>query len=772
MTAVTSHVDARGGAPRAFGLDVVRVLAALGVLVTHVAFATGVVNPQRWSSPLRHLLPRLDVGVSIFFVLSGLLVTRPFIRRFLLGAPQGPLGTYARRRLSRIYPLYWAILGVVLLTATAARPSWPQIVADFLLVHPFRPEWAIGPITQSWSLATELSFYAFVPLWFWACRAWCDRRGTCDARRRTRLLVVGLVGWVLVALAWRVGVVAVTDRYVLGTPGAVDTRGALLTWLPNHLDTFAVGAAMALWLESGRARSLSVGTRIACYLVAASALWVASSALGLPPVYTGFDGPQTLARHALFVICAAAVVLPSASVLSGRSAPAGDGPPAVGSAPAWLVRSATGAAFASYGIYLWHQWVTDQWFDRRSLPDFQAAFLPALVVVAVGSTLLAAITYWSVERPSSSLVLGSPFPGPAAASYAEPRQLGRQRRLDGLRGLAVLAVLATHVVFLDDGSERFALRGGFLGVDVFLALSGFLIGAVLLRELDGTGTIDGTSFARRRLRRLYPPLIVFLVIQAVVAVVWIGTAVREEVVQAVLAMTFTSNWQLSFGHQPPYALVHIWSLSLEGQFYVLMAVGIWALRRRLRRPDLVVAGLVLGAVVVALWRMYLYRIGVSLPALYERTGARADSMLLGVAAAIAWRSGIVSDRRIRVAGAIGLAFLAVAAVVAVPDAEWLFRGGFTLIAAASAVAVAAAATGSGVVAAIGGVKALRWVGTISYSLYLWHLPIYLWVVHAAPEAPLLLKIVVAVSASFLAAWLSFRLVESRVLAPWRRTVDA
>jgi len=783
MTAVTSHVDARGGAPRAFGLDVVRVLAALGVLVTHVAFATGVVNPQRWSSPLRHLLPRLDVGVSIFFVLSGLLVTRPFIRRFLAGAHQGPVGLYARRRLSRIYPLYWVILAVVLLTATSVRPSWPQIVADVLLVHPYNPSWAIGPITQSWSLATELAFYAFVPLWFWLCRAWCDYRRVEDTGRRTRFLVAGLIGWVLVAMAWRVGVVVLTDRYVLGTPGAVDTRGALLTWLPNHLDTFAVGAAMALWLESGRAVALGLWTRIGCYLVAAAALWTASNALGLPPVYTGFDGPQTLGRHALFVLCAAVLVLPSAAVLGARrdvgrshagvsgTAGTAGAADAGGRTPEWAMRVATAAAFASYGIYLWHQWVTDQWFERRGLPDFQAAFLPAVVVVAVGSTVLAAITYWSVERPSSSLALGSPFPGPAAAAAAEPRQLGRQRHLDGLRGLAVLAVLATHVVFLDSGNERFALRGGFLGVDVFLALSGFLIGAVLLRELDGTGTIDGLSFGRRRLRRLYPPLVVFLAIQGVVAVVWIGTSFGEEIVQAVLALTFTSNWQLSFGHQPPFALVHIWSLSLEGQFYVLMAVGIWALRRRLRRPDLVVAGLVLGSVAVALWRMYLYRVGVSLPALYERTGARADSMLLGVAAAIVWRSGIVSDRRIRVAGAVGLAFLAVAAVIAAPGAEWLFRGGFTLIAAASAAAVAAAATGTGAVAAIGGVKALRWVGTISYSLYLWHLPIYLWVVHAAPDAPVVLKVVVAVSASFLAAWLSFRLVESRVLAPWRRTVD-
>ncbi len=85
---------AAAGTERSFGLDVCRALAAVGVLVTHVAFVTGVVNPQRWSSPLRDVLPRLDVGVTIFFVLSGLLVGRPFVGRTLAGAPPADLRRY------------------------------------------------------------------------------------------------------------------------------------------------------------------------------------------------------------------------------------------------------------------------------------------------------------------------------------------------------------------------------------------------------------------------------------------------------------------------------------------------------------------------------------------------------------------------------------------------------------------------------------------------------------------------------------------------------
>ena len=769
----------RSGAapPRAFGLDVLRILAAFGVLVTHVAFATGVVNPERWSSPLRQLLPRLDVGVSIFFVLSGLLVTRPYLRRVLSGDVLPEFGPYARRRLSRVFPLYWMVLAVTLLTAVGARPTVGRLLADVFLVHIYVPAWAIGPITQSWSLSTELAFYAFVPLWFAGCRRWFVARGITEQAPKVRWLAAGLVGWAVVALVWRLGVVSGTDTFDFTVRGTVDTRGALLTWLPNHLDTFAVGSAFALWLEAGRARPLPLVGRLASYAIGLGALWVAASALGLPPVFTGFDGPQTLGRHALFVLCAGALVLPSVGALARRPVGSVASVASIGSAasgepggrrhaPPALVRAATGAALGSYGIYLWHQWVTTHWFQWRALREFAAPFPTTLAAVVVLSSLLAAVTYWFVERPASALVTGRGGGRPAEP----PRPLGRHPELDGLRGLSILAVLATHVIFLNDGNLDWSLPGGFLGVDVFLALSGFLIGAVLLKGVDRTGTVDGADFARRRARRLYPPLVVFLAVQGVVAII-LGSAIGEQVLQAVLALTFTSNWQLSFGHQPPFDLVHLWSLSLEGQFYVLMAVGIWAFRRHLRRADRVVAALTLAAVVVALWRLYLYRIGVSLPALYERTGARADSMFLGVAAAMVWRSRLVSDRVLRLVGAAGLAGLAVATVVAEPGAPWLFQGGFTLIAACAAASVAAAATGVGAVARIGGVRALRWVGGISFSLYLWHLPIYIWTNRAVPDAPLGVKALIAVSASFAAGYLSFRLVESRVLPAWRTRAD-
>lgn len=772
MTAEVRHRPGRTepDQPRAFGLDVLRVAAALGVLVTHVAFVTGVVSPLRIDSRIRDVLPRLDVGVWIFFVLSGLFICRPYIRSILHGGPRVPTRTYAARRLSRIYPLYWFVLGFSLLTAPTPLPPPGRLVADVLLLNAYVPAWTIGPITQAWSLSTELAFYAFVPLWFAGCRRLFVARRVDDARRRVRWLAAGLVGWAVVALVWRLAVIAGTSTFDYTVAGAVDTRGALLSWLPNHLDTFAVGAAFALWIESGAARRVGTPLRALSYAIAAGALWVASTSLGLPPVFTGFDGPQTLGRHWLFLLCSAALVLPSAAALATRPADRDavtDRRRAHAPVRPAVIRVASAAALASYGIYLWHQWVIEHLTSWRHLREFATPFPTMLAAVVVGSTAAAAVTYWLVERPASTVVLGRRRDGPPVV-----RPLGRHPELDGLRGLAILAVLATHLIFLNAGDDAWSLRGGFLGVDVFLALSAFLIGSVLLNEVDRTGTVDGTRFARRRIRRLYPPLVVFLVLQAVISAVVLGVTYREELLQAVLALTFTANWQLSLGHQPPYTLVHLWSLSLEGQFYLLMAVGLWLGRRRIGRPERVVAALVLAAACVALWRLALYRWGVALPALYERTGARADSMLLGVAAAVAWRSGIVSDRRLRTLGMGGVAFLAVAMVAASPGSPWLFQGGFTVVAAAAAVAVAAAATGRGVVARIGSASPLRWVGSISYSLYLWHLPVYVWVAHVMSDAPLGPKVVVAVSGSVLAGWLSFRVVESRVLPTWRRSTSA
>lgn len=360
------------------------------------------------------------------------------------------------------------------------------------------------------------------------------------------------------------------------------------------------------------------------------------------------------------------------------------------------------------------------------------------------------------------------------STAAQPRMLGPQRSLDGLRGVAIVAVLGTHVIFLDSGSPTWSLRGGFLGVDLFLGLSAFLIAAVLLRELDTRAASDGEpgfdarSFARRRFRRLYPPMMLLLVVSGVVAVALLDKDARQRIRQSLPAVASVANWQRSWGDPLPFELVHLWSLSLEAQFYVLMALGLWLARGHLsgRRPVVV---LLVASMGVWLWRLWLYNRGVELPDLYEHTGTRADAMFLGVAAAIAWRNRLLADRTVQILATGSGAFLVVAMVFSEVGSPWLYQGGFTLVAAASALVVMAAATGPGSAATVGGWGPLRWVGEISYSLYLWHLPVFIWTVMLlGDDAPLPAKAALAVPASVLAGWLSYRYVERRTLAAWRR----
>jgi peptidoglycan/LPS O-acetylase OafA/YrhL len=276
------------------------------------------------------------------------------------------------------------------------------------------------------------------------------------------------------------------------------------------------------------------------------------------------------------------------------------------------------------------------------------------------------------------------------------------------------------------------------------------------------------AFLRRRARRLLPPLIAFLAIHTIVVAI-IGDSMREELIQVVLALLFVSNWQLTFGHAPPFDLVHLWSLSVEGQLYVVCGLVVSGVRDVVRRsPWTVVGGLVVASLGVAVWRYSRYRAGVDPIALYERTDIRADSMLIGLAMAVVWRSRLASDEWLRWAGAVGGVALAVMMLVATPGAGWLFEGGFTVVSVAGAALVVAATLSSGVVVGIGSWSLLRWLGRISYSLYLWHLPIFIWVVRLIPDAPVGVKIVVSLTSALLVAELAFRLFEERFLAGWRR----
>lgn len=312
------------------------------------------------------------------------------------------------------------------------------------------------------------------------------------------------------------------------------------------------------------------------------------------------------------------------------------------------------------------------------------------------------------------------------SSKAHQARLRHVPALDGLRGLALLGVLLFHA--------NGALAGGYLGVDLFFVLSGFLITSLLLAEQRETGTIALGAFWVRRARRLFPAL---LSLMPVVAIYGRYFAREEELLtvraQALAALAYVANWQAIFRHQSywqlfaaPSPLEHTWSLSIEEQFYVVWPLLVaFVLRRRTPRALLVVC-LVLSALSMAAM-LLLFDPGNTTRA-YLGTDTRMAGILLGAALATLispnHRFGERAVRALDICGLLAALGLGVAWVTLRGTNSFLYHGGFWLteLGALSLIACAIAGDRSFVARALA-IRPLRWLGTISYGVYLWHWPV-------------------------------------------------
>ncbi len=335
-----------------------------------------------------------------------------------------------------------------------------------------------------------------------------------------------------------------------------------------------------------------------------------------------------------------------------------------------------------------------------------------------------------------------------------------------MRAFAVLGVMLYH------GDVGWA-RGGFLGVDVFFVLSGFLITSLLLREHHRSGRIDFPSFLFRRARRLLPALFAMLLIVAAYstfatippqrgAIRWDGIA----------TLLYVANWRFIFEHASyfqqftsPSPLKHAWSLAIEEQWYLCWPLVTAAvLRWRGRRALLALAGgLAVASIIEAL---VLYHPGHDPSRVYYGTDTRAQALLIGsiLAIALTWQPVARAAERIRepVAWA-GLATLVVMMITVRDVSNFTFEGGLTLAAIASGALVlgAAATTRSPLVSALS-IPPLRFIGQISYGLYLYHWPLYVWLdanrAHLTGRPLLALRI----AATFVVAIVSYYVVERPV----------
>ena len=367
-------------------------------------------------------------------------------------------------------------------------------------------------------------------------------------------------------------------------------------------------------------------------------------------------------------------------------------------------------------------------------------------------------------RGALTVLMTSPAAG-ARVTARGGHRLPHLPALDGLRGVAVAVVVAFHAHWL---------IGGYLGVDLFFVLSGFLITRLLLDEHNTTGRIDLVAFWRRRARRLLPALIIVICFAAV-AERWRGTldgpaGGRRDVIGA---LTYTSNWlRLDSGavyweqFRGPALLDHMWSLAIEEQFYVvwpLLMLGLlWWMRSDIGRS--VVLGL--ASCGLGLWALRLFSRTSDASRVYMGTDTRAVALLLGATvAAIAHQRARASmnttiDTALRSAALPALLILGVMIVRLRGDAVITYEGGLLACSFAGAVVVAAASLDRPPAAfRVFTTRPLRWLGSRSYGIYLWHWPIMV-VLHVAdsPDSSLLRRLT-AVTASLAIAEVSYRVIE-------------
>jgi peptidoglycan/LPS O-acetylase OafA/YrhL len=356
--------------------------------------------------------------------------------------------------------------------------------------------------------------------------------------------------------------------------------------------------------------------------------------------------------------------------------------------------------------------------------------------------------------------------------------LGYLPGIDGLRAVSVLAVLAFHHYFIG-GHEQGLAPGGFLGVEVFFVVSGYLITSLLLAERRKTGRVSLQRFWLRRARRLLPALFALLAVIILYALLFLPDSINNLKSNTVAALTYTSNWWLVISHQSyaseagrPGLLKHLWSLAIEEQFYLLWPPLLLLGLRKLGRIRMLRT--MLGVALASTALMALLVRG-SINAAYYSTETRLSGLLLGSMMAfffapyqIRRAPGRGARYALDLAGLVGLVVLIwsfhVFTFPSLPTSNVsVFYGGFLLVDVATLFVIAAVVHPRSDVGPLLGCQPLRWIGLRSYGLYLWHYPIFC-VTRPGLDIPLhgWPLLTVRLVASFGAAELSYRYVETPI----------
>ena len=348
--------------------------------------------------------------------------------------------------------------------------------------------------------------------------------------------------------------------------------------------------------------------------------------------------------------------------------------------------------------------------------------------------------------------------------------------IDSLRALAVLAVIIYHV-------DVNYLPGGFLGVDLFFVLSGYLISSLIIKEYKKTGSVNLYNFYIRRARRLLPAVYFMITVGLVVMVLFNEVLLRKSHLDAIFGYIYSSNWWYifhkldyfdSFGAQSPFK--HLWSLAIEEQFYMIFPLLFLLVNRKKKSKDgtyklnknflYVVLGLIIVSLIA---HIILFDIN-NISRIYFGTDTRAFSLLVGVVGAILYPierlHAKVTLQQNMIYSVVSLVSIATLITVMIYTSEyntWLYRGGFLLVAVLGLIVIISSGKQHTLMSRLLSFKPVVFIGKISYSLYLWH---FLVLVLTTPVSeignPNIYFVILRVILTFVVAIVSYVFVETPI----------
>jgi peptidoglycan/LPS O-acetylase OafA/YrhL len=374
--------------------DGLRAIAAMAVMVTHITLSSGwMARSSTWGA----FAARLDVGVAVFFVISGFLLYRPFVAANLTANSAPATGPYAWRRALRILPAYWVVLTAVMLVpaiqgANVGHLTAWRIIGHYLLIQNYHLYFSLLPVQQAWTLVTEVAFYVLLPIWALAMRRLVR---SAAPQQRFRRELIGVAALYVVGLASRAAVLKGVSN-----PG---WRGTMNLWIFPRLDHFALG--MLLAVLSAHHDQLSAVPRWArhrllpytSWALALGSFWFMSVGFGLNNrrLPEGFTFRQEFFLYGMWGLVGLFTVAPAVFGEQRRSLVH----------RFLLLRPMVYLGLVSYGIYLWHEAMMDFYLRRRHLfvagGQFRSSSLPKMALFVIVATIaLASISYFFVERPA------------------------------------------------------------------------------------------------------------------------------------------------------------------------------------------------------------------------------------------------------------------------------------------------------------------------------------------------------------------------------------